>query len=135
MSNEERTAVIGTIAALVVGTLVALAGSDGSEKVGGLPGFALCAIVAYGINLLGFLHGYLRQTEHYFDLTGSVTYVTVTVIAVTTTSDLDARTVILGAAIGIFVSFRANQAYDRIRDPALWRAAEDTVLERLGFST
>ena len=114
MSKEERTAVIGIVAALVVGALVALAGSDGSEKVGGLPVFALCAIVAYGINLLGFLHGYLRQTEHYFDLIGSITYVTVVLVALVT-GPADWRAVLLACLIWIWAIRLGSFLFRRIR--------------------
>ena len=55
MSRAERTAIIGTIAALAVGTGIALAGSDNGEEVGGLRVFALCAILSYGINFVAFV--------------------------------------------------------------------------------
>lgn len=68
---------IGTIAAVIVGALVALAGSQGSVTVAGLPAFALAAALAYGVNWIVFVPSFLARTEHYFDLTGSLTYITV----------------------------------------------------------
>mgnify|MGYP006273567401 CR=1 FL=1 len=72
-----REAWIGTVVAVLVGALVALAGSQGSASIAGMPAFALAAGLAYLINWIVFVPSFLARTEHYFDLTGSLTYVTV----------------------------------------------------------
>ncbi len=41
------------------------------------------------------------KTEHYFDLTGSITYLTLTVVALLLSDDLDTRAVIVAAMVGI----------------------------------
>ena len=55
----------------------AWAGSDGSARAFGWPVFALCAATAFLINWAVFVPSFLARTEHFFDLTGSATYVTV----------------------------------------------------------
>lgn len=116
MENEIRKAVVGITVAVVVGALVAWAGSDGSAQAGGLPVFALCGLLAFGVNWIAFIPSNAAKTEKYYDLTGSVTYTTVTVVAVTLSPDLDARAWIVAAMVivwtgrlGIFLFRRISR--------------------------
>ena len=102
MSSAHRTAIIGIVAAVVIGVLVALAGSDGSTEAGGIAVFAIGALVAYGINWLVYIPSSIARTERYFDLTGSITYLTVTVVAVALSGDLDARAWIAAAMVAVW---------------------------------
>lgn len=102
MSSARRTAIIGIVAAIVIGTLVALAGSDGSTEAGGIAVFAIGALVAYGINWLVYIPSSIAETERYFDLTGSITYLTVTVVALSLSGDLDARAWIVAAMVAVW---------------------------------
>ena len=56
-------------------------------------------IIAFVVNIAVFVPSFLAKTEHYYDLTGSVTYLTVTLVALATTTDRDLRTVLLAAMI------------------------------------
>ena len=63
-----------TLVALLLGAGIGWAGSQGSAAWGGLPLFAIAGIIIYLIHWLVFIPSYIFQTEHYFDLTGSITY-------------------------------------------------------------
>ena len=89
--------IIATVIAIIVGLLIALAGSDGGDRVGALPVFALCGVLAFAVNWLAFVPAVLTQTEHYYDLTGGITYITVTVTAVLLSSELDLRATLVAA--------------------------------------
>ena len=115
MSSAHRTAIIGIVAAIVIGTLVALAGSDGSIEAGGIAVFAIGAIVAYGINWLVYIPSSIAKTERYFDLTGSITYVTVTVVAVALSGGLDARAWIAAAMVAVWALRLGTFLFGRIR--------------------
>jgi steroid 5-alpha reductase family enzyme len=99
MTKERRTAVVGTVAAVAIGGLVAWAGSDGSTLVGSFPVFALCAILAFAVNWLAFIPASVAQTEKYYDITGTATYLTVTIAAVALSGDIDTRAVIVAAMV------------------------------------
>lgn len=73
----------GIVAAIVIGAAIAWAGSGGSITAPGTtwPLFAVCALVAYLVQWVVFVPSYLAQTEHYYDLTGSLTYITIVVTA------------------------------------------------------
>lgn len=86
-------------ATIAVGALAAVAGSDGGASVGPLPVFALCAIVAFAMQWLAFVPAWFLRTEKFFDLTGSLTYVTVIVLALIGTGNPEPRSLLLAALV------------------------------------
>ncbi len=116
---------------MVIGALVIVAGSDGSSQVGSIAVFAVCGVLAYVINWVVFVPSNLARTEHYFDLTGSATYVTVVAVALLLSDDLDARALIVGAMVivwalrlGTFLFLRIRRAgrderFDKIKTDSL----------------
>ena len=69
------------VVAIFVGACMGFCGSAGSMEVWGIPLFALCTAFAFLIQWLVFIPSFLAQTEHYYDLTGSLTYISVMVCA------------------------------------------------------
>ncbi len=104
---ERSTAqnLIPIIIAVVVGAAIAWAGSDGGVRVGAIPVFALCGILAFAINWLAFIPAAITQNEHYYDLTGGISYVTVTIAAVLLSGPLDLRATLVAAMV-MFWSIR-----------------------------
>ena len=82
MKKTDRNALIAFPIVVLIGAGVAVAGSQGGATAFGVPVFALCVALAFVIQWLAFVPAYLLQSEGFFDLTGSVTYITVTTIAV-----------------------------------------------------
>ncbi|MDH5505001.1 MAG: DUF1295 domain-containing protein [Acidimicrobiia bacterium] len=115
MTDNRRRSAIGIAASLVVGALVALAGSRGSRSVGPIAVFAVCGFTAYAINWAAFIPANRAKTEHYYDLTGSVTYLTVTAIALALSGDLDARAIIVGLMVGIWAVRLGSFLFRRVR--------------------
>ena len=71
----------GILVALVTALAVALAGSQGGIVIGGLPLFIGCALFAFSIQWVAFIPAFIYQTETYFDLFGSLTYISLAVLA------------------------------------------------------
>ena len=97
MSRNAQSS-LGILVAVLVGGLVAWAGGAGAATVGAVPVVVLCAAAAYGINWLAFVPAYLRQTERFYDLTGSLTYLTVVVLGLALGGG-GARSVLLASLI------------------------------------
>ena len=106
--------IIATVIAIIVGLLIALAGSDGGDRVGGLPVFALCGVLALAVNWLAVGPAVWTQTEHYYDLTGGITYITVTVTAVLLSSELDLRATLVAAMVLVWSIRLASFLFLRI---------------------
>ena len=91
--------------AVLIGALIAWAGSDGGDRFGALPVFALCGALAFAVNWAAFIPAAIQRTEHYYDLTGGITYITVTIVAVWLSSPLDLRSAIVAGMV-MFWSIR-----------------------------
>jgi steroid 5-alpha reductase family enzyme len=126
MADRNRNSLLGIVAGVAIGALVVLAGSDGSSKVGPIAVFAVAGILAYVINWAVFIPSNLLKTEHYFDLTGSATYVTVTAVALLLSEDLDARAVIVGAMVFVWALRLGSFLFQRVR-----RAGKDGRFDRI----
>ena len=102
MKKTDRNALIAFFAVVIIGVLVALAGSQGGSSLGGIPLFALAVGLVFLIQWLVFIPSFLRQTEKFFDLTGSLTYVSVITLALIFSQGIDARAILLWAMVVIW---------------------------------
>lgn len=93
MKKADRNALFSLVIVILIGLGVALAGSQGGASVLGAPLFALSVGLAFLIQWLVFIPAYLLQSEKFFDLTGSVTYISVTTLAVLLGPAVDGRSV------------------------------------------
>lgn len=115
MKKSDRNALVAFPVVILVGAGVALAGSQGGAKSGGTPVFAVCVALAFLIQWLAFIPAYLLQTERFYDLTGSVTYISVTVVAVALGPAADARSYLLLALVVIWAVRLGGYLFRRIR--------------------
>jgi steroid 5-alpha reductase family enzyme len=100
MSERSSTqAFIGIVIGVAVGAAMSWAGSDGGDRLGSVPVFALCGFLAFGINWFAFIPSAIAQTEHYYDLVGGITYITVTIVAVLFSTELDLRAAIVAGMV------------------------------------
>ncbi|MEO0574973.1 MAG: DUF1295 domain-containing protein [Pseudomonadota bacterium] len=97
--------IIAIVIAIVIGTLIGIAGSDGGDRFQGIPVFAICGALAFGINWLVFIPSAIAQTERFYDLTGGITYIVTTAVAVYLSGALDVRAAIVAGMVA-FWSFR-----------------------------
>ena len=117
MTKADRTSLVTLPVVVLIGAAVALAGSDGGATAGGIPVVLLCAGLAFAIQWAAYVPAYALQSERFYDLTGSATFVSVTLLAVLLTPGPDARTYLLLAVIvvwalrlGAYLSRRVRRA-------------------------
>lgn len=115
MEKPDRTALVALPVAVAVAAGVAAAGSQGGGRAGGLPVFALCVGLAFVIQWLAFVPAYLLQSERFYDLTGSLTYVSVTGLAVALAPKVDARALLLLALVVVWAARLGTYLVRRIR--------------------
>lgn len=93
---------LGILIILALCAALAVAGSAGSVGVSGLPLFALCAAIGMLLHWLVFVPSYLAQTEHYFDLTGSLSFLATVAVALWLNPLPDTRAMLLGLLIAVW---------------------------------
>lgn len=112
---SKQQSIVGIVVAVVLGALVAWAGSDGSTEVGSIAVFALCGALAYLINWIVYVPSAVARTEHYFDLTGSITYITVTLVAALSSDGLDARGVVVTVMVLVWAARLGAFLFRRVK--------------------
>lgn len=115
MKKSNRDAVITFPVLIIIGVLFALAGSQGSRLVAGVPLFALAVVLAFLIQWLVFIPAFALQSEKFFDLTGSLTYISVVIITVMLSNNMDGRTILLMAMVLIWAVRLGTFLFRRIK--------------------
>jgi steroid 5-alpha reductase family enzyme len=114
MKTSDRNALIAIPVVILIGAGVALAGGQGGAEVFGIPLFAFGVGLAYLIQWLVFIPAYLLKTEIFFDLTGSLTYITVSLLSVLLAPVVDDRSVLLMAMVLIWATRLGTYLFLRI---------------------
>ena len=115
MDDRRRRALVGIPLTVALGALLALAGSHHGATLGGFPLFALAVLTAFVVQWVAFIPAFTKQTEAFFDLTGSFTYVGVTVGLIALTPHRDARAVILASLVVIWALRLGPFLFRRVR--------------------
>ena len=96
---KTRQSVIAIAASICTAFFVVIACSDNGLNASGIKLFALCSILAFLIQWICFIPSWLFHTEKFFDLIGSATYLTITIVSLIALPEVDARSVLLGLMI------------------------------------
>jgi steroid 5-alpha reductase family enzyme len=106
---------LGIVASLIIAVLILTAGSQGSVSFGGYPLFALCGSIGFALHWALFIPSYAFKTEHYFDLTGSLSYITTVAAAIVFNPSLDSRDLIICAMITVWALRLGSFLFWRIK--------------------
>ena len=87
---------------IIAASVLVLAGSQNSIYLYQLPLFAVCGVLIFIIQWIAFIPSYIYKTEKYFDLTGSLTYITMVVLVLTTVKSGDIRAWIILIAVALW---------------------------------
>lgn len=97
--------------------------------LGGLSVFVLCVAVAFVIQWIAFIPAYVFQTEKFYDLTGSATYITVTALALVLSPALSTRAVVIASLVVVWAVRLGLFLFTRIK-----RAGSDKRFDRIKVS-
>ena len=114
MRKSTAQAVLSILLILLTAAAVGWAGSQDGQRAAGVPVFVLCGTICFALNWLVFIHAYAAQTERYFDLTGSLTYLSVVACAVAL-GNRDPRALLLAVLVGVWALRLGTFLFRRIR--------------------
>lgn len=106
---------IGIVVSLILGAAMLIAGSQGSMTHNGIALFALCGSIGFMLHWLAFIPSFALQTEHYFDLTGGISYVTTVLAAVYLNTQMDLRDEVIAAMIALWALRLGSFLFWRIK--------------------
>jgi steroid 5-alpha reductase family enzyme len=115
MTEAGKRSLIALPIVLLIAIGLAWAGSQGGVVVSGFPLFALCVALAFIIQWIVFIPAFINQTEKFYDLTGSLTYISITLIALALTPNRDLRTVLLAGVVIIWAARLGTFLFRRVQ--------------------
>ena len=77
-----KISILGSAVSIILGFLVAYIVGQNSVDFFGFPLLIFCFLYSYVVHWIFFIHAYIFQTEHYFDATGSFTYISLSIILI-----------------------------------------------------
>lgn len=118
--SKNSSSLFVTIVVVAIGALFAFAGSQGSSEFQGIPIFAIGVAIAFLFQWIAYIPAYLKKTEKFYDITGTITYLTVILVSVLLSPSIDARSILLTSIIAIWAIRLGYFLFTRIH-----RAGED----------
>ena len=115
MNNQVAESLAAIAGALLLAGAIAWAASQNGVRVGGIPLFALAAAFAFVVQWVVFVPSYMAQTEHYYDLTGSLTYLTLVIATLLLAGSFDARSVLLTLLVSVWALRLGSFLFLRIK--------------------
>ena len=112
---KKRVTIPSTILSILIGVLIATAGSDGSETYNGISLFIICASVSFVLHWIIFIPSFAFQTEHYFDLTGSISYLSAVALAFYLNPSVDPRDLLIGLLIVVWAVRLGSFLFMRVK--------------------
>jgi steroid 5-alpha reductase family enzyme len=115
MKKTDRTSLFIFPVLIVIALLFALAGSQGGSTLAGMPLFGLLVGLAILIQWLAFIPAYRQQTEKFYDITGSITYILVVTLALVFSPGINARALLLWVLVVVWAVRLGSFLFRRIQ--------------------
>ena len=113
---------ISVIIALFIGALIAIGGSQNGAQYHGYPILFICLMISFVLHWIAFIPAYLARTEKFYDIAGTVAYLSVLATAsyltmISSNNNLQLRSIIAiilvliwALRLGIFLFVRVLKA-------------------------
>ncbi|MHA1966317.1 MAG: DUF1295 domain-containing protein [Candidatus Hodarchaeales archaeon] len=116
MNKNDLKSLTACFIIVIIAIFLAFFGSQGGTTVfGEIPVFTLAIIISFVIQWIAFIPAYIKKTEKYFDLTGSITYSTVIILSVLLSPTPSIRSILLMVLVLIWAIRLGTYLFLRIR--------------------
>ena len=112
---SKKITIPSILISILMAGLVAIGINQGSVSISGISLIYFCCAFIFLAQWLIFIPSYIFETEHYFDLTGSLTYVSVTLLAILFTVDISLRDVLLALFVWIWAFRLGSFLFIRVK--------------------
>jgi steroid 5-alpha reductase family enzyme len=103
VDKDDKVALITIPIAVVIGTGFAWAGASVPVfTIGKYPVIWICIAAAFAIQWLAFIPAYIFKTEKFYDFTGSITYLSITLFAAKMNPHSDLRSRLIASFIAVW---------------------------------
>ena len=103
------------IIVIFLSSLIALAGSQESISISNIPLFGLVVILIFIIQWFVFIPSFINRTEHFFDLTGSLTFISTVLFTLMVIPEIYLRDVVIALLVIIWAVRLGSFLFLRVR--------------------
>jgi steroid 5-alpha reductase family enzyme len=115
MKEKNIKSILSVVIATLIGAGIALAGSAASTKLGRLPLFAIAVAAAFLIQWVIFIIAFIQKSERFYDLTGGLTYISITTAIVLLIPEIDRRAALLLVLVVIWATRLSTFLFNRVQ--------------------
>lgn len=126
MNKDNLQALFAIAIALGIGAGLAWAGAQHGWVLRDYPVMYWCVAAAFVIQFIVFVPAYIFRTEKFYDLTGGLTYLSITLFAISLNPHSDLRSKLIATFICVWAIRLASFLFIRVM-----RAGEDSRFERI----
>ena len=112
---SKKITIPSILISILMAGLVAIGINQGSVSISGISLIYFCCAFIFLAQWLIFIPSYIFETEHYFDLTGSLTYVSVMLLAILFTVDISLRDILLALFVWIWAFRLGSFLFIRVK--------------------
>lgn len=113
---QNKTTVPVSIIVIFLSSLIALAGSQESISISNIPLFGLVVILIFIIQWFVFIPSFINRTEHFFDLTGSLTFISTVLFTLMVIPEIYLRDVVIAMLVIIWAARLGSFLFLRVRN-------------------
>ena len=112
---QNKITIPASIIVIFLSSLIALAGSQESISISNIPLFGLVVILIFIIQWFVFIPSFINRTEHFFDLTGSLTFISTVLFTLLVIPEIYLRDVVIALLVIIWAVRLGSFLFLRVR--------------------
>ena len=141
MDKHPSVLIVGFLLILILSGLISIACAQNGltvaielfGKVRQVPIFILCAVVVFVINWFAYIPAIIKKTEHFYDLVGSLTYISVIVIAIILSASFDWRSIVVALMVVVWASRLGMFLFVRVKKAGADDRFDEVKVDPLKF--
>ena len=112
---QNKVTIPASLVVLSLSLLIATAANQGSVSISGIPLFGFAVALTFIIQWIVFIPSFLNKTEHFFDLTGSLTFISVVLITLMLIPEIYVRDIVIALLVVIWATRLGSFLFLRVR--------------------
>lgn len=112
---QNKVTIPASLVVLSLSLLIATAANQGSVSISDIPLFGFAVALTFIIQWIVFIPSFLNKTEHFFDLTGSLTFISVVLITLMLIPEIYVRDIVIALLVVIWATRLGSFLFLRVR--------------------
>ena len=112
---QNKVTIPASLVVLSLSLLIANTANQGSVSISDIPLFGFAVALTFIIQWIVFIPSFLNKTEHFFDLTGSLTFISVVLITLMLIPEIYFRDIVIALLVVIWATRLGSFLFFRVR--------------------